>query len=102
MAAKDQSRQPSHSIYTVRQKGDERIVNCAGYVFTHRDGEGFNIVFGDIPSGVKFFCRKVGADQTSKEWELPDLVREDISRTMARLKPGGGELAFTVKNLLKL
>jgi hypothetical protein len=59
----EQSRQPSHSVYSVvRREGQPDAWLSIGLVFPHKEGDGFNVLLQEQPLSVvgEIVCRKIG------------------------------------------
>jgi hypothetical protein len=60
MSNETKSKSPTHIAYQVREGDDQKsYFNRIGAVWTHKDGEGFNIQFDSLPVDGKVTVRSV-------------------------------------------
>jgi len=77
MADKDQLCQPTHQAYSVVRRGGQADFWLEiGFVFPHKDGDGFNLMLQALPFDGKIVCRALSIDEAAKE-ELPSRPRRN-------------------------
>lgn len=80
---KNQNRGPSHIAYQVREGEENKsYFNRIGAVWTHKDGEGFNIDLDSFPKDGKVVVRSVQerlqeAKDNARDGERRDEKRDD-------------------------
>ena len=80
MAEKEQPRQPTHRAYSViRREGQDDYWLNIGLAFSHKDGDGFNIILQAFPLDGKIVCRAIG-DEEPAEATPSTRGREDSPR----------------------
>jgi hypothetical protein len=79
MAEKNESKAPTHRVYSViRREGQDDFWLNLGLAFEHKDGKGFNIMLQALPLDGKIVCREVAEDDEN------DRAKETIRETNDR------------------
>ena len=68
MADRDETKQPTHRVYSViRREGQDDFWLNLGLAFAHKDGKGFNIMKQAFPLDGKIVCREVSDDDVTED-----------------------------------
>ena len=72
MAEKEQSKQPTHKVYTVvKREGQDDFWLNLGLAFPHKDGKGFSIFTNAWPHDGKIVCREIAEDDQGTDTVTP-------------------------------